>query len=141
MDSAASSAVPLINGKRIAKVADFFHYAFTIESALVLPNDAEGDLRIQGRAPVAASIVSVEGTALTISVSEDLGEYVPFARLQSDMVYLLRSLIRRIEEYGENHRPNPAGDRLLAKGEVTGASNGSLDGATSELNRRAKSGA
>jgi hypothetical protein len=119
--SAAGSAVPLINGKRIAQVAGYYHYAFTIESALMLPNDAEGDLHIQGRAPVAASIVSVEGTAVTISVSEDLGDYVPLARLQSDLVYLLRSLIRRIEEYGEKHRPNPAGDRLLAHGEVTGS--------------------
>ena len=119
--SAASSAVPLINGKRIAQIAGYYHYAFTIESALVLPNDAEGDLRIQGRAPIPASIVSVEGTAVRISVSEDLGDYVPFARLQSDLVYLLRSLIRRIEDYGEKHRPNPAGDRLLANGEVTGA--------------------
>ena len=118
--SAAGSAVPLINGKRIARVAGFYHYAFTVESALMLPSDSEGDLHIQSRPPVPASVVSVEGTAITISVSEDLGDFLPVARLQSDLVYLLRSLIRRIEDYGEQKRPNPAGDRLLGDGEVSG---------------------
>lgn len=118
--SAASAAVPLINGKRIGLVGTFTHYAFTVESALMLTTDAQGDLRIQGRAPVAASVISIEGLAVTVSVSEDLGPFVPFARLQSDMVYLLRSLIRRIEDYGEQKRANPAGDRLLGAGEVHG---------------------
>jgi hypothetical protein len=36
------------------------------------------------------------------------------------MVYLLRSLIRRIEDYGEQKRANVAGDRLLGAGEVHG---------------------
>lgn len=118
--SAASSAIPLINGKRIGLVGSFTHYAFTVESALMLPTDAQGDLHIQGRAPVAASVISIEGLAATVSVGEDIGQFVPFARLQSDMVYLLRSLIRRIEEYGEQKRPNPAGDRLLGAAQVHG---------------------
>lgn len=118
--SAASSAVPLINGRRIGQVGSYTHYAFTVESALVLPTDAEGDLHIPGRAPAAASVISIEGLAATVSVSEDLGPFVPLARLQSDMVYLLRSLIRRIEAYGENKRDNPAGDRLLGIRDVHG---------------------
>lgn len=118
--SAASSAVPLINGKRIGLVGTFTHYAFTVESALMLPTDAQGDLHIQWRTPVAASVISIEGLAVTISVGEDIGPFVPFARLQSDMVYLLRSLIRRIEDYGDQKRANQAGDRLLGAGEVHG---------------------
>ena len=119
-NSAASSAVPLINGKRIGLVGTFTHYAFTVESALMLPTDAQGDLHIHGQAPVAGSVISIEGLAVTVSVSEDFGPFVPFARLQSDMVYLLRSLIRRIEDYGEQKRANPAGNRLLGVGEVHG---------------------
>ena len=118
--SAASSAVPLINGRRIGLVGTFAHYAFTVESALMLPTDAQGDLHMQGRAPVAASVISIEGLAVTVSVAEDVGPFVPFARLQSDMVYLLRSLIRRIEDYGEQNRTNPAGERMLGAGEVHG---------------------
>lgn len=119
-NSAASSAVPLINGKRIGLVGTFTHYAFTVESALMLPTDAQGDLHIQGRDPVASSVISIEGLAVTVSVNEDLGPFVPFARLQSDMVYLLRSLIRRIEDYGKQKRANPAGDRVLGTGDVHG---------------------
>ncbi len=136
--SAASSAVPLINGKRIGLVGTFTHYAFTVESALMLPTDAQGDLHTQGRAPVAASVISIEGLAVTVSVSEDLGSFVPSARLQSDMVYLLRSLIRRIEDYGEQKRANPAGDRLLGAGEVHGDAVDLKSALTPELLSRLK---
>ena len=54
---------------------------------------------------------------MTLSVAEDLGDYVPRATLQTDLTHLLRTLIQRVEGFAE--RANPAGARLL--GEVTAA--------------------
>ena len=41
---ASSSAVPLINGRRIAQISWNYQYIFQIENFLNLPGDAPGDL-------------------------------------------------------------------------------------------------
>lgn len=61
--------------------------------------------------------MAIDGLQVTLSVAEDLGDYVPRATMQSDLTFLLRTLIQRVEGFAE--RPNPAGDRLL--GEVPAA--------------------
>jgi hypothetical protein len=78
-----------------------------------------GDLHVPGRAgrPLETTIVAVDGLLVTLSVAEDIGDYVPRATLLSDLTHLLRTLIQRVEGFAE--RDNPAGDRLL--GEVAAA--------------------
>jgi hypothetical protein len=49
-----------------------------------------------------------------------LGEFVGRARMQTDLTFLLRTLIGRLEEIGDT--PNPAGSRLLGLVEPTGES-------------------
>ena len=68
-----------------------------------------------GRAgrPLETTIVAVDGLQVTLSVAEDLGDYVPRATLQSDLTHLLRTLIQRVEGFAE--RANPAGARLLGE--------------------------
>jgi hypothetical protein len=114
---AAGAGIRLLNGQLIGQAAESYQYAFTLESVLNLPDDLPGELRIPGRAPVEATIVSLEGVSITISVPEPLGDFIPHASLQSDLTMLLRILIERIEALST--QPNPAGDRLL--GETTPA--------------------
>lgn len=64
-------------------------------------------------------VVAVEGLTLVVSVPVDLGDFVPTARLQSNLTQLMRKLITRIEELGDN--PNPAGERIRGAEPVTGA--------------------
>src|SRR4051794_1946089 len=109
--SASGSGVPLINGRRIAKVGEAFQYAFLIQNAINAPGDQPADLIVPGRAPVDATVISVEGLAVTVSVAEDPGETIGFATLRSDLTLLLRRLISRIEALADVE--NPAGDRLL----------------------------
>ena len=106
-----SSAVALTNGRRIAQVGSAYQYTFNVENALNLPGDAPGDLMVSGHKPLQVKIVSIEGLAITISVPEDIGQFVPTASLQSNMAHLMRKLIERIEEQGET--ANPVGDRIL----------------------------
>lgn len=60
-----------------------------------------------------ATIVSLEGVSITISVPEPLGEFIARASLQSDLTMLLRILIERIEKLSTH--ANLAGDRLLGE--------------------------
>ncbi|MFW9831911.1 MAG: AAA domain-containing protein, partial [Candidatus Thorarchaeota archaeon] len=109
--SASSAAVPLINGKRIAQIGGSYQYVFDIESALNLPGDVPGELLVQGYSPLEVVIISIEGMSITLSIPKDIGTFVKSARLRSDLVFLMRKLIERIESKANN--PNLVGDRLL----------------------------
>jgi hypothetical protein len=53
----------------------------------------------------------VSGLTVIVSVPLDLGSFVGRARMQTNLSFLLRTLIRRLEDIGDT--PNPAGDRLV----------------------------
>jgi hypothetical protein len=59
---AAGAGIQLLNGQLIGQAAESYQYAFTLESVLNLPDDLPGELRIPGRGPVEATIVSLEGS-------------------------------------------------------------------------------
>lgn len=104
----ALAAVSLVNGRKIDQRGESYQYVFAVESPLNLPDDSPADLVVPGRSdPTQVTIVSLEGLLITVSAPIDLGGFVPKAKLQSDLTYLLRSLIRRIEDLAE--RENPAG--------------------------------
>jgi AAA domain/PLD-like domain len=119
--SAAASGIHLLDGRRLGQAAGSTQYAFRVESALNLPDDSPGDLHVPGRPgrPLETTIVAVEGLQVTLSVAEDLGDYVPRATLHSDLTFLLRTLIQRVEGFVE--RANPAGARLLGEVAPAGA--------------------
>jgi hypothetical protein len=113
--SAAATGVQLLDGRRLGQSARSVQYTFRVESALNLPDDSPGDLHVPGRPgrPLETTIVAIDGMQVTLSVPEDLGDYIPRATLRSDLTYLLRTLISRVEDFAS--RANPAGARLLGK--------------------------
>jgi len=115
----SSNAVELKNGRRIAKVGKNYQYLFEIENALNLPGDTPGDLLIPGSPPISVIIVSIEGLAITISIPEDIGSFVPSARLKSNLTYLMKILIERIEGYAD--KSNPVGERIRGAQPVSGS--------------------
>jgi hypothetical protein len=52
---------------------------------------------VPGKERLPTTIISTEGLTITISVGIDLGNFVPNARLETDLTFLLRKLIERIE--------------------------------------------
>jgi len=119
--AASSAAVELTSGRRIGERAGSFQYLFSIESPLNIPDDSPADLLIAGqRGSIEATIVSVDGLSVIVSVPLDLGEFIGRARLQSDLTHLLRLLITRIEAMAD--AANPAGDRLLGIARPSGES-------------------
>ena len=109
----SSSAVPLINGRKIAQVGGSYQYIFDVENALNLPGDTPGDLYIPGRNPIEVVVISIEGMAIILGIPEDLGKFIPNAKLQSNLAFLMRKLIERIES--KANFPNHVGDRILGK--------------------------
>ncbi len=117
--NSSGSAVPLTNGHKVASLGSAHQYAFVIDSALNMPDSAPGDLVVPGKAPLAATIVSAEGLRIVISIETDLGNFVPTAKLQTNLTILMRKLIERIENNA--HQQNLAAERMLGNAPVSGA--------------------
>ena len=115
----SSSAVPLRNGHRVASLGNAYQYAFLIDSELNLPDGSPGDLVVPGNSRLAATIISVEGLRIVISVESDLGMFVPTANLQTNLTILMRKLIERIKINA--NQQNPAAQRMLGNTPVIGA--------------------
>ena len=127
-----AAAIPLYHGKRIGDEGTAYQYSFRLESVLSAPSDSPADLMLTDRQTTQATIISVSGLFVTISVPEDLGTLVPEARLRTDLSFLLEKLIERLEERGR--RANPGGDRVLDPGRFSGQPC-SLDEVLSQLNK------
>ncbi len=115
---ASSAAVPLTDGRQIAKLGQAVQYAFLMDSVLNVPGDMPGDLRVPGKGTFQTTIVSVEGLRIVISIEADLGQFVPTATLQTDLTLLLRKLIGRITLNAT--KTNDAALRMLGKSPVCG---------------------
>jgi hypothetical protein len=115
----SSSAVPLTNGRKVHQLGQAFQYFFEIENAINVPGDAPGDLYIKNRNPIPVTIISVDGLVITLSVAEDLGEFVPYAKIQSNLAQLMRKLIERIEGY--QNKVNLVGDRVIGTSPISGS--------------------
>lgn len=115
----ANNPVELRNGKRIAKIGNNFQYLFQIENALNLPGDTPGDLLVPDSPPLNVMVVSIDGLAITLSIPEDIGDFVPNARLRSNLTYLMIKLIERIENYA--NKANPVGERIRGEAPISGS--------------------
>src|SRR5262245_3535218 len=116
----AHAAVPLVNGRRMGKGASCHQYLFAAEFELDLPDGAPGDLTIAAHPALEATVISIDGAAITLGLSQDAGDFIPRATLRSSRVHLLRKLIERIE--GLADRDNAAGARLLSQVSQRGVS-------------------
>lgn len=113
-----NSSIPLSNGHKVGTQGNAHQYAFLIDTILNTPDGSPCDLTVPGRVPMGAAIVSIEGLRIIISVENDLGQYVPEARLQTNLVILMHKLIERIEDKAVVN--NTVASRMLGKVAVSG---------------------
>ena len=114
----SSSAVPLVNGRKISQIGSSYQYVFNLENIINVPGDAPGELVLPGKSPVDVIIISVDGTAITLSVPENIGKFVPNARLKSNLAFLLKKLVMRIEAHSD--LDNKVGERILEPQRISG---------------------
>jgi hypothetical protein len=107
-----TNTIRLHNGRRIREIGAEHQYLFLAENVLTLPVDTPGILSLpENGLQSPATVVSIHGLAITISLRENLGPFVPEAHLQWDVTFLLLRLIERIEEFAT--RTNAGGERIL----------------------------
>lgn len=117
--NSSSSAIPLIDGKLVGKAAQSFQYAFKLETVLNTPGDTPGELVIPHRPRVPLTIVSIEGLKVVVSVEENLSGFVPKAWLRTDLSFLMKKLVSRIEDKAELR--NPAAERMMGVAPISGS--------------------
>ena len=110
--------ISLVSGRRIAQVGASYQYAFNLENSLNLPGDTPGDLHVPNNRPVEVTIVAIDGMSILVSSPKDFGDYIARAKLVSDLTFLMRGLIERIEELAAT--TNPVGDRILTNSNLMG---------------------
>jgi hypothetical protein len=113
----SSNAVPLTNGKRIYQSAGQHQYVFLIDSILNMPEGSPAELIAPGCSSMEAIIISVEELRIKLSVVNDLGDFVPHAKLQTDLSILLKKLMNRIEQKASED--NYVGLRMLGLADVS----------------------
>jgi hypothetical protein len=111
--------VQLKTGRRIGGDVASFQYVFSVDPGLNAPDGAPGELIVPEKGRVPTTIISTEGLTIRISVGIDLGNFVPSARLETDLTFLLGKLIERVEAL--NAKSNCAGNRILGLAAVSGA--------------------
>lgn len=109
--NAASGAIPLINGNRVKQSIDEFIYRFRADTSINMPSDTPATVVIEQNKKYDATIISFEDPYLIIATKKDIGEYIGYARLESDLSMLMEKLINRIEAYGEVD--NKFGEKML----------------------------
>ncbi len=116
---AYGNGIGLLSGRRIAQIGNSFQYVFRLEKTINLPDDVPGELHIPTKKPAEVTIVSIDGMSIILSSRTDLGDYVSSGQLVSNLTFLLRKLIERIEAL--SNKQNPTGDRILSNLQVTEA--------------------
>jgi superfamily I DNA and/or RNA helicase len=114
-----SSAVPLNNGRKLSISTGQYQYQFKIDNLINSPDGSLANLVVEGRQPLEASIIAIDDNCIIISISEDLGDFIPYARLESDLSLLIQKLINRIEKKAQDK--NDAGERMLGKKKYSGS--------------------
>jgi len=97
--ASGEQSIQLSNGTRVGSSADHHLYQFRCLEPPPVADDAPVTIWI-GQQSEEGSVVSIQGTVITISVKTDFGVGISNCRLQVDMSYLVETLLRRFDAIG-----------------------------------------
>lgn len=95
-----TSTIDLTNGKRVESNSEGHIYAFPNPDGVNLRDDMPIVL-VTGDGDKEGTVVSVNDERILISIETDMGPFLPFAKLRSDMTFLLLRLKERFESVRE----------------------------------------
>lgn len=108
--NSSASAVALNNGVKIRTLGGEYTYRFRVDTSINMPSDSPATLVIKKKR-FDAVIVSFDEPNIIITTFKDLGDYIGFGRLESDLSMLMEKLIKRIEDNSEVD--NVLGEKML----------------------------
>jgi predicted nucleic acid-binding Zn-ribbon protein len=95
----AEQRVLLANGHRIESSADHHLYRFTCTEPPLISDDTPVSIHI-GQQVEEGSVVSIQGNAIVVSLTNDFGPGIASCHLQVDMSFLVETLRKRYEAIG-----------------------------------------
>lgn len=95
------STVSVYNGEFVRESANLFIYQFSLENILITMDDTPAEIEINGR-NYNCYVVTVSGQNVILSLEENLGNKIPFAKLKTNTWYLLEILKKKYEEFGND---------------------------------------
>lgn len=88
------SVVKIFNGRFLREVSGLFIYAFNLENFLAIFDDSPAEIDIQGRQyPV--QVISTRGLEVEIGLENNFGQYIPEARLITNLWFLMELLKKK----------------------------------------------
>lgn len=115
--NSAASAVPLMHGSLIRESLNEYIYRFRVDTTLNLPSDTPVTLGLNDK-KYDAVIISLEEPYIVLMTQKNLGDYIGYARVESDLSILMEKLIKRIEE--KSNLDNVFGMKMLDVNSYTG---------------------
>jgi translation elongation factor EF-1beta len=95
------STVSIYDGEFVRESANLFIYQFSLENILITMDDTPAEIEINGRNHN-CYVVTVSGQNVILSLEENLGNKIPFAKLKTNTWYLLEILKKKYEEFGND---------------------------------------
>lgn len=94
------SIVKIFNGRFIRESAGLFIYVFHLENFLTVLDESPAEIQIEGKVfPV--QVLSTQGLEVEIGIEQSFGGFIPEARLQTNLWYLLELLKKKYLEIKE----------------------------------------
>jgi superfamily I DNA and/or RNA helicase len=91
------SIVKVFNGRFLREISGLFIYIFNLENFLAVLDESPAEIEIHGnRYP--AQVLLTQGLEVEVGVEHFLGRFIPEARLQTDLSYLLERLKKKYAE-------------------------------------------
>ena len=89
------SITKIFNGRFLREVSGLFVYVFNLENFLVVLGESPAEIEIRGnRYP--AQVLSTQGSEIEIGIEHSCGQFIPEAKLQTNLWYLLE-LLKKME--------------------------------------------
>lgn len=91
------SIVKIFNGRFLREISGLFVYVFNLENFLAVLDDSPAEIEIRGsRYP--AQVLLTQGMEVEIGIEHSCGQFIPEARLQTNLWYLLELLKKKYAE-------------------------------------------
>lgn len=98
------SVVKVFNGRFLREVSGLFVYVFNLENFLAVLDDSPAEIDIRGKR-YPAQVLLTQGLEVEIGIDQFCGQYIPEAKLQTNLWYLLELLKKKFAELQNGTAP------------------------------------
>ncbi len=100
------SIVTVFNGRFLREISGIYVYLFNLENFLTVLDESPAEIEVRGKR-YPAHVLLTQGLEVEIGIEQNLGQFIPQARLQTNLWYLLELLKKKyIECRDGSSKPN-----------------------------------